>query len=141
MKYIFLFFTVVGFVETGFARCESPPPDHNIEDLIDVSNWAVGGAYANYAKRAGFVFDNEAYMNDNPHPSLFGFGFGTGTNCLDIDVMDHCLSVMFVLSRFYAKVLDPKTETEESFSQFFFRMAKDSGMDHYLSPIKDEDSL
>ena len=138
MKYIFLFFMFIGFLETGFAGCEEPPPDHDIEDLFSISRWAAGGAFANYAERAGFVFDNETYMNDNPYPALFHFGFKTGMDCLDIDVINHCLSVMTALNRFYVGSLEDGDE--ESFNRFFLEMARKLEMDQYLLPIGKETS-
>ena len=138
MKYILMFLIVV-FSEVGFARCEQTPPPHTREDLDAVSRWAVGAAYANYAKRVGFVFNNETYMNDNPHKDLFIFGFGS-THCLEIDIINQCLSVMSALSNLYIEHLGSETEPDKAFSEVFLKMAEDSGMSKYLSPLENDPS-
>ncbi len=144
MKYILLFFIIINFSKTGFANfCENPSiiPSHTDEDLYAISRWATGLAYANYAERAGFVFNNETYNEDNPYPELSRIGFYAHISCFKyFDILSECFSKMWELNYFYRKSLGSGIESGESFSEVFLRMARESGIDQYLSPLAGDPS-
>ncbi len=140
VKYILLFFIIVSFSKTGFANvCENSSiiPSHTDEDLYTISRWAIGLAYANHAEKAGFVFNNKTYNEDNPHPELSRIGFYAHTSCFKyFDILGECFSKMWELNYFYRMSLGSGIESGESFSEVFFRMARESKMDQYLSPLE-----
>ena len=113
------------------SRCEEDYiPPHTNEELIQVSAWSAGGAFAFYAKYAGVEFDNEAYRNDCPNQAIFNFGLATGLSCIKVDVTTGYSSYSYALRNDYAK--DP-----ESFPEVYMERAIERGMDKYIVKFTD----
>lgn len=138
MKHLIAIFTIFNLSLADAIPCtQNYIPVHEDKDLDDLSDWAVGGVFSLFANKAGFVFDTETYLADNPYTELFNFGFSTGKSCLKIDIIEHSTAMYKVLQLHYNRSRDPDTEQEEDFSQIFLRMAEEARMDHYLSLFED----
>lgn len=103
-------------------------PEHTVEDLVAVIAWAEGTAFAIFAQRAGYRFDSIAYENDCPHRALYNFGYATERAHLNQDVVRKYISTFTLLSHQYYL-------NSESFSEFFWTQALNSGFAKYLTPL------
>lgn len=90
-------------------------PDHTLNDLFALTNWAVGGAYFYFAKNAGVQFDRAAYLKDCPHPRLFAYARITGSSGLRLDVMTQYNNTEYMLSDAFQKDPDHFQETYLNF--------------------------
>lgn len=109
--------------------CYERPP-HTEEEKYTLTEWAVGGAFKSFAKKAGMKFDFKTYRNDCPNWALFGYGFVMGPSCLDgIDVTKFYVSYTYVFDKLYA-------QDKEKFLKYYFEKANDLGFLKYLSPIE-----
>ncbi|NQZ01186.1 MAG: hypothetical protein HRT45_11025 [Bdellovibrionales bacterium] len=126
-----------GIINTGCE--ENYIPVHSRELLRRVQDWAVGDAFFTQANYAGFDFDHDQYLVDNPHQGLFNFGMATVTTCLEVDVITPALSMQHSL-----KVLKNNVESEgaagqERFAEVFYQTAVELGFDIYLTPIEESE--
>ncbi len=118
-------------------KCPGQAPDHTWQDVMNVTYWAAGKAFANYAEKAGYTFDMQAYMEDSPHWALFNFGRATATACLTVDVLGVYLQTEYALSVYYHKSIaegEPPAFLNTEFKNEFLRLAEDRGFDVYLTP-------
>ncbi len=119
---------LVGFAksfEKHNLKAEPYVPPHTFAELIEVSAWAEGAAFATFAEYAGYTFDNEAYNAACPNRVLFNFGYATGKEYFRVDVLVQYMSLFDSLQITYA--LHPST-----FPQKYLELAKSRGFDVYL---------
>lgn len=130
---ILLAFGFNAFTSHASLRCEEsyiPPASYN--ELIDIQTWAIVLVFINYADKAGFIFDEESYMQDNPNPNpvALDFGFVNGLSCYPVDVATGYAS--------YFQVLTLKNyNNPENFSEFFYKESIKLGYEPYIR-LKDE---
>lgn len=130
MKSVLILCVAVMFSQGVLANSnckEDYIPPHTEQDLFDVQEWAGGGAFAIFAKDAGYNFDRETYIADCPNWAIFGFGKALGPVCTqNVDLLSRYISLAFVMERKLEK--DP-----EEFPEYYYEMAKKYGFDIYLS--------
>lgn len=144
MRILGITLIILGMSANVWGKCEeSYIPPHEYQDLVDVKNWAAGKAFAQFAKKAGVVFDVETYINDNPYPALANFGAATGFDCLKFDVTTSYVSHLSVLTKYHYKVNhqdefpDENWEEKETFTEFYLRLAEKAGIMKYISYAND----
>lgn len=109
-------------------------PPHTNQQLLEVTRWAEGAAFAVFAQYAGFTFDNESYnaacfANSTFNcREIFNFGYATGTTYFRYDVLDGYFRVFNVLQFMYSR-------SPETFREKYLELAKLRGFDIYLTPI------
>lgn len=116
-------------------KCPGASPDHNWQDLMNVTDWAAGAAFATFSKMAGYQFDVVKYNEDNPHPALFYYGRATATTCLPIDVLSGFMRTFSGLQIYYSQAVQAggsDYEIQIKFRKKFQEMAELLGFDIYL---------
>jgi hypothetical protein len=101
-------------------------PPHTQDELMAIQRWAGIGAFASFAKEAGYIFDSERYQKDCPNWVLFNFGRQTGMKYINADVTQTFLGLTYGLQVGLAK--DPTT-----FPDVFWKYAVTTGADKYLT--------
>ena len=109
-------------------------PPHTYQQLLDVARWAEGGAFAVFAKYAGYTFDNSTYTDacfKNKTfncGEIFNFGYATGTEFFRLDVLDGYFRVFNNLHFMYSRF-------PETFSEKYLELARARGFNIYLSLV------
>lgn len=107
-------------------------PPHTNQQLLDVTQWAEGGAFAVFAQYAGFTFDNKTYneacFNNETFNcrEIFNFGYATGKAYFKYDVLDGYFRIFNNLQFMYS-------HSPETFSEKYLALAKSRGFDIYLT--------
>lgn len=109
-------------------------PEHTSQDIVAVTNWAAGSAYAAFAVKAGYNFDRETFEQDCPHRALYNFGYATERLYLKQDVLQKFFSTFNILAWLYRS-------TPDTFAQDYWERARSDGFEKYLSPISESMSL
>ncbi len=102
-------------------------PEHTSQDIQDVIVWAEGLAFATYAARAGYTFDQAAYEQDCPNLAIYNFGYATETMYLNEDVLQKAISTTTFL-------IFAAADSSANFSQIYFEKAEEAGFSKYLTP-------
>ena len=110
------------------ARDEYIPP-HTWQELMDVTDWAAGASFSNFARYAEVEFDNEAYRNDCPNWALFNFGRATGTEYIKIDVFTKAMNLSYALQQYYSR---DESKDKFNFKKEYFRLLKEYNFEQYL---------
>ena len=128
MKIVLFFSTFILFCHqsAAFGPCsEKYIPEHTTQELYQLRDWAIGGAFSVYAKFAGYDFDKVSYMETCPNLAIFNFGRVVGPQCTQsIDVLASYMSVSYVLEKQLSK-------DKEGFSSYFYEQAVEYGFDQF----------
>jgi hypothetical protein len=137
-----IFLTIFLFSQISLAGNNKCPdryiPPHTAEDIFQVKKWAAGGAFNEFANRAGYSFDKVAYKLDCPNWPLFGFSRMTGTACLEDDLSSSYISMVWAMSNLIMRENTPNAKVDKSFKEFYDEYAKKLGFDIYLTPLNEE---
>lgn len=138
MKFLLVISVVLMGSSSSWAlggKCEeSYIPPHTSEELGEVVDWARGGAFAVFAKEAGYEFDKVSYNQENPNQALFNFGRATGTSCLQRDVLNGYVSMAWVLQNALQK--SKNASSKEAFKKLYKEYAEKLGFEIYLTEVE-----
>ncbi len=118
-------------LDFSFAKCEkSFVPPTTESELLEIREWAIVLAFIPMAEKAGYHFDSELYLQQNPNPNqaAFNFGYVSGRSCYPIEVATAYESYSVVLTRLH--YLD-----FENFKAFYIKEAERYGYLDYLTPL------
>lgn len=118
----------------AFDKCKDRyVPETTYDELVEIRNWATVLAFIPMAEKAGFSFDEERFMfeNPNPNPGAFNFGFVTAYECYPIDVVSSYYSYATILTKLYY------TNPTE-FKSFYLKNSIKLGYMSYLMPLNAE---
>lgn len=135
-KALVFIFAVISFGPQAFAfgKCLTEyVPETSMEELVEIRSWARVIPFINYAKKAGFNFDAEKYMQDNPNPNpgAFHFGMVNGLRCYPVDVITQMYSYDYVFGTMSAT-------NPERFLEYFVQESVRYGYMDYMTPIQDD---
>lgn len=133
-----LFFTVANAAHTPLVtKCSDRyVPETTYEELIKIRAWAVNIAFQSMAKKAGYNFDSEKFIEENPNPnrSAFHFGFSTGRDCYPLDIISSSYA--------YTKIMNKKYKHNvNEFKRFYIEEANKLGYTKYLQRLNPEAQL
>ena len=108
-------------------------PEHTLEQLEQVKQWAVGGVFQSYANSMGLNFDGEAYLksypvykNGEPFMAILNFGLATGTEYFQIDIMILSINIRNDLDRASYNMSD------DNFFEYYIEQSKKYEMDKFI---------
>jgi hypothetical protein len=132
VKLLISFVLSVGASSAWASYQCSEPPAFTQDQVLKLNDWAVGGAFRQFAGNAGAVFNYDSYRADCPNWAAFGYGIYNGAQCTaGVDVLSSYFGELTALAVKLSN--DP-----DGFKDYYWAEAKNVGMDKYLTPAQEQ---